>query len=94
MRKILTVAAGLVAALALAACGSSAPAHPAAWLAGKAFSQHQGWGPLLAVPAPAKGINYQIAVGGTHFDIIVVLWSLCVEDNSISSGRRCCDGWE
>ena len=24
--------------------------------------------------------NYQIAVGGTHFDIIVVLWSLCVEE--------------
>jgi peptidoglycan/LPS O-acetylase OafA/YrhL len=24
--------------------------------------------------------NYQIAAGGTHFDIIVVLWSLCVEE--------------
>jgi peptidoglycan/LPS O-acetylase OafA/YrhL len=24
--------------------------------------------------------NYQIAVGGTHFDVIVVLWSLCVEE--------------
>jgi peptidoglycan/LPS O-acetylase OafA/YrhL len=24
--------------------------------------------------------NYQIAVGGTHFDITVVLWSLCVEE--------------
>jgi peptidoglycan/LPS O-acetylase OafA/YrhL len=24
--------------------------------------------------------NYQIAAGGTHFDVIVVLWSLCVEE--------------
>src|SRR5215475_6331069 len=24
--------------------------------------------------------NYQIALGGTHFDILVAVWSLCVEE--------------
>jgi peptidoglycan/LPS O-acetylase OafA/YrhL len=49
-------------------------------------------GAALMAPAELRGVplvlptiltgtyNYQIASGGLHFDILVVIWSLCVEE--------------
>ncbi|MGH7917341.1 MAG: acyltransferase family protein [Candidatus Binataceae bacterium] len=51
-------------------------------LAGAAIFERSA---LAKVPAVAPALltytyNYQIALGGPHFDVIVVVWSLCIEE--------------